>query len=582
MPSHAQEPNAEEQMLLRIVSEQQAVQIDHLARFLGIYVSDTAREVESLRLRGWVAVEELLTGHLPWVIATGPGARLAGTGFKVLRPSVRSLPHIRAINEARLLLNVEHPEGRWICERELRRHWQRKKVRNIPDGVFEIGGERWAIEVELSRKPIEYLRANIREHASRYDAVLYFCSKGMAGFIERQDLLSEFSENLFVWDTFDPIRQLDSAEFQVEKRFPRLGHRHCPSPSSAELLILDLISEQGAIPIDQLARFQGCDFKEATALGTRLLEAGFVKRSRPLSGEPDWLWLTRFGVSVSTTGLDALSPKVGGLAQRRALNEVRLLFAERAPGARWVSERILRKAQGMKGSVPGAVVEVGSDCDLERQAIEVCLSHKRSIKDRVTRMEMYRAKFDAATFFCSSSAEKTIQTAASRCRWPNLLVLPIPGDLTQSRLLDRRSQAPPFEPLEPGVFVARLRMAVHTGQLQPSRARALAGYLLLREAGVSAGGKRTKQELQRDCRKLELVVDSTSQALFGQSSLAASLPPELEDLVRRAYREVESGNLRSSRARTLVGYFVLDAVGVPQGARSTIHGLQRDLAALRA
>jgi hypothetical protein len=581
MPSHVQEPNAEERLLLRILSEQQAVQIDHLARFLDLYVSDVGREVERFRLRGWVVVEKRLTGHSPWVIATGRGARLAGTGFQTLRPSVRSLSHIRAINEARLLLSAEHPDGAWICERELRRHWQRKKVRNISDGVFEIGGQSWAVEVELSRKPIEYLRANIREHASRYDVVLYFCSKGMARFIERQDLLSEFPENLFVWETFDPIRELDSADFEVEKRLVHRAYRDCSSPSPAELSILDLISEQGAIPLDQLARFLDCDFKEATALGTRFLEAGFVKRSRPLGSEPDWLWLTRFGASVSTTGLGALSPKVGGLVQRRALNEIRLLFAERAPGARWVSERTLRRAQGMKGSVPGAVVEVGSASDPERQAIEVCLSPKRSTAERVRRMEMYRAEYAAATFFCSSSAKKTIRTAANRCGWSNLLVLSIPGDSAQSHLFDQRFLMPPFEPVETGVVVARLRQAVCAGQVKPSRARTLAGYLLLREAGASAGGKRTEVELQRGCRKLELVVGPTLGVLERPSS-AGPLPPDLEDLVRRAHREVESGNLRPSRARTVVGYFVLDAVGVPQGAKRTIYELQRALAALRA
>jgi len=46
--------------------------------------------------------------------------------------------------------------------------------------------------------------------------------------------------------------------------------------------------------------------------------------------------------------------------------------------------------------------------------------------------------------------------------------------------------------------------AVASGQLQPSRARSIAGYLVLRSAGVPQGATRTAYELEGECRRLGL------------------------------------------------------------------------------
>jgi hypothetical protein len=50
----------------------------------------------------------------------------------------------------------------------------------------------------------------------------------------------------------------------------------------------------------------------------------------------------------------------------------------------------------------------------------------------------------------------------------------------------------------------RLEAAVGSGQLAPSRARSLAGYLLLKPTGVAQGAARTEYELARECRELGL------------------------------------------------------------------------------
>jgi hypothetical protein len=56
------------------------------------------------------------------------------------------------------------------------------------------------------------------------------------------------------------------------------------------------------------------------------------------------------------------------------------------------------------------------------------------------------------------------------------------------------------------VLAGRIGEAVDSGQLCPSRARSVAGYLVLSAAGVDQGARRTSYELERECRELGLAV----------------------------------------------------------------------------
>ena len=67
--------------------------------------------------------------------------------------------------------------------------------------------------------------------------------------------------------------------------------------------------------------------------------------------------------------------------------------------------------------------------------------------------------------------------------------------------------------LAPGTgLVERLAAAVADGRLAPSRARSLAGYLMLGAAGVPQGARRTTYELERECRELGLLASLTADA----------------------------------------------------------------------
>jgi hypothetical protein len=76
----------------------------------------------------------------------------------------------------------------------------------------------------------------------------------------------------------------------------------------------------------------------------------------------------------------------------------------------------------------------------------------------------------------------------------------------------------------------RIAAAVAAGQLLPSRARSIAGYLVLAGAGVPQGARRTTYELERECRELGLSVSllqSNERRLDVATILDECLAPEV-------------------------------------------------------
>jgi hypothetical protein len=63
-----------------------------------------------------------------------------------------------------------------------------------------------------------------------------------------------------------------------------------------------------------------------------------------------------------------------------------------------------------------------------------------------------------------------------------------------------------------GAVGERIEAAVASGELLPSRARSIAGYLVLAAAGIPQGARRTTYELERECRQLGLSVSLIESA----------------------------------------------------------------------
>ncbi len=421
-------PTAEQTAVLRLVSEQVAIPLDQLARFLDADDGETASFVAGLAKAGLARQRCFLAGQPAWVWLTSRGAALSGTRLAAIRiPSLRHLTHRRAINEVRLELESRAPEGRWLCERVVERRLDRNA--SIPDALFEIGGERHAIEVELNHKSRLALQHVIAFHSNRYDAVVYFCSPQTRPLLDEvrrsgcwpklivrsvpglEEILATRSRGFG-----RPLREL-----RAPKRRPWAPLRKRPrAPRPWERQLLALISEQGAIPLDQLAGFLDCDLDRAERIAASLAEARFVKQGRLLAEEPDWVWLTAGGARLSETGFRPYLPSPGALRKLRAINAVRLQVESRDPAARWIGWRTLRRE--LRGTIPNAVVEIGA----ERHAIEIELSRRQKKQVAVGMIAHRSIKYDAVICFCTPRARRFYERLQAENHLPKLLVRPLP------------------------------------------------------------------------------------------------------------------------------------------------------------
>jgi len=203
------------------------------------------------------------------------------------------------------------------------------------------------------------------------------------------------------------------------------GARRRPAlrrPEPWEFELLHLTAEQHGIPFDQLARFIGCDIDQAARVAKHLFESGFADYGRFLHAEPHWLWLTPRGARLSGTEFAGGCPRVGAMDRIRAVNEVRLHIAKRAPEARWICGRSVLREQGKKGRRPNAVVEIGR----ERHAILVKHGDRQAEWRERDIVESLMRGYDAVVAFCAPYPGNLYRRLASEHHWPKLVVRDIP------------------------------------------------------------------------------------------------------------------------------------------------------------
>lgn len=363
-----------------------AIPVDQLARFLDTRCADASKTVARLEAVGCLHSRQYLSGESRWVWLSWRGANICGgkTRERQRPPALSSLEHRRAVHEVRLHLEASFPSGRWIPEAYFYKT-QRGSGLQIPDGVFEVDGERQAVEVELWTKPLGNLRKVVSEHSSRYDAVLYFC-----GLRTRKRLAAIEADGR--WSKL-VVQDLPGLPTPTKRR----GHYPAREPLPREEKILRLISEQGAIPMDQLCRFMKAGAEEALEIVEEFERQSYAKRASFLAGEPEWVWLKKAGNRFSGTTLECARPRIGALGQLRAFNELRLRFGETGSGDRWLSKRQLRRAFGRYAMVPDAAIESGSS----RKAL-MLRTHNRNFASVEERIEALDKAFDSVLFLCGS------------------------------------------------------------------------------------------------------------------------------------------------------------------------------------
>jgi hypothetical protein len=225
------------------------VQLDQLAALLTDWgvpagsAGDRAREfVARWRAAGYADTGELTLGE-PWVWATRKGLEACGLPTRLVKPAAHNLRHTHAVTEVRLAVqrtsSYRRSRAWWRSERSILAGQFPSRVGHVADGEVHCpadsgmpwAGEIWAVEVELSRKPVERTAAIMAEVLAkitdygpnpcggaapglppRYARLVYVCSPGSVQAVlnARAELGPPQSALIEVYDLPESATRLDT------------------------------------------------------------------------------------------------------------------------------------------------------------------------------------------------------------------------------------------------------------------------------------------------------------------------------------------------------------------------------------
>jgi hypothetical protein len=174
---------------LLLCAEHYAAPYDLLAQALEVKADRLPELVKRWRNIGYAASGRLGPGP-SWCWLTRDGMRATGFRYAAGEPSIQRLAHTRAVLAARLWLESgpawQQRQGWWCSERRL--YTERDRRGHLPDAEVHwpsledspYAGQIWAIEVELTAKPVAKTTSIMTEliWANRYAAVVYLTSPG--------------------------------------------------------------------------------------------------------------------------------------------------------------------------------------------------------------------------------------------------------------------------------------------------------------------------------------------------------------------------------------------------------------------
>ena len=181
---------------LLICAEHYAAPYDLLAQALGVGAERLPEIVKRWRNIGYAASGRLGPGPT-WCWLTREGMSATGFRYSAGKPSMGRLAHTRAVLAARLWLEGgpawQQRQGWWCSERRLHTgRGQPGRARalggHMPDAEVHwpsledspYAGQIWAVEVELTAKPVARTASIMTEliWANRYAAIVYLTSPG--------------------------------------------------------------------------------------------------------------------------------------------------------------------------------------------------------------------------------------------------------------------------------------------------------------------------------------------------------------------------------------------------------------------
>jgi hypothetical protein len=195
-----------------LCAEQYGAPYDLLAAALGVTVDRLRGIVARWRHAGYATTGGLGRGPA-WCWLTPAGMRLLGVTYTAREPSAGRLAHIRAVLATRLWLEAgevyQDGHGWWRSERRIRAATGgHVGITHIPDAELHwpsledspYGGQIWAIEAELTPKPLDRTIAIMRamlarasdygpaanaSHKPRYGQIVYLTAPAAAPIVTR-------------------------------------------------------------------------------------------------------------------------------------------------------------------------------------------------------------------------------------------------------------------------------------------------------------------------------------------------------------------------------------------------------------
>jgi hypothetical protein len=189
--------------------------------------------------------------------------------------------------------------------------------------------------------------------------------------------------------------------------------------------LLELIGEQCAVNVAQLARLIGRTHRTGRWLRDRWRHAGWIE-SRPLTRNgPSFLWLTPLGIRVARSPYRTWRPNASMVGHIEAVTDVRLLLERELRLGDWICERSLAQHSTSRSEdrphLPDGLLDTGD----EQIAIEVELSLK-SRSRLAAILEQLGQEYAQVWYFAAPPLRLALAELAAEAPWQNIAVYSYP------------------------------------------------------------------------------------------------------------------------------------------------------------
>jgi hypothetical protein len=213
--------------------------------------------------------------------------------------------------------------------------------------------------------------------------------------------------------------------------------------SERDVELLELIGEQYAVTLDQLARLIGRTYRTARGLRDRWCDAGWTQSAKLAVDLPPFVWLTSRGSKVAQSPFRTWEANPGLASHIEAVTNVRLLLERELRLGTWECERTLAQdfhsRSETRAHLPDGVLVMP-----ERTAIEVELTLKsRARLDAIVRESGER--YEQVWYFAAPRLIAPLEEIATVARWQNISVHrypPLAAELAHRREPDFRPTSP--------------------------------------------------------------------------------------------------------------------------------------------